>query len=60
VVEDLLGDLGGDVGVVLAVAVAEVRDLVAAVPEVGGQALLQGGAGVVGTDGDGRYGPPLT
>jgi hypothetical protein len=47
---------GGDVGVVLAVAVAEVLDLVAVVAEVGGQALLEGGAGVVGADGDGRHG----
>jgi hypothetical protein len=51
-----LGDLGGDVGVVPAVAVAEVPDLVAVVAEVGGQALLEGGAGVVGADGDGRHG----
>jgi hypothetical protein len=43
---DRLGDLGGDVEVA---AVAVVVDLVAAIPEVGGQALLQGGA-----DGD-RY-----
>src|SRR5215218_1943331 len=55
-----LGDLGGDVGIVEPVAVAVVPDLVALLAQVGGQVLLQRGAGLVGADRDRSHDRPVS